>query len=80
VTDDTVNQIARRVAIHQAVDEIVDARRRLYEDGTADALHAALGHLSAVALDDPLTTEGAWREVAAIAQDQLENGMERRAR
>jgi hypothetical protein len=71
--------IDRRVAVHQAVDEIVDARRRLYEDGTADALHDALGHLSAVALDDPLTVEQAWQVVAAIAQGQLERAMEERA-
>jgi hypothetical protein len=81
VTDDTVNQTARRVAIHQAVDRIVDARRRLFGDETWVALSDALRHLSAVALaSHPAAVEGAWRAVAAIAQGQLEQAMEERAR
>jgi hypothetical protein len=75
------DQTARRVAIHQAVDQIVDARRRLFGDETAEAPSDALRHLSVVALDDnPDAVEGAWRAVAAIAQGQLEQAMEERAR
>ncbi len=81
--DDTVNQTARRVAIHQAVDEIVDARRRLFgrmDEAPPYALSDALRYLSAVAEDDhPDAVEGAWRELAAIAQGQLEQAMEARA-
>jgi uncharacterized protein with von Willebrand factor type A (vWA) domain len=78
VIDDTANQTARRVAIHQAVDRIVDVRRQMGGDGTAEALSDALDHLSAVALDDGGV--GAWEAVAAIAQGQLEQALEARAR
>ncbi len=78
--DDTINQTARRVAIHQAVDEIVDARRQIYGDETWVALSDALRHLSAVAVGGhPDAPEGAWQAIAAIAQGQLEHAMEERA-
>ncbi len=82
--DDRVNRTARRVAIHQAVDEVVDARRQVFGDETAYALRNALLHLStvahAVAHDKhSVAVEGAWRVIAAIAQGQLEQAMEARA-
>lgn len=76
--DDRVNQTARRVAIHQATDKIVDARLQMGGDAPAEALSDALDHLSAVALGEDLT-EHAWQAVAAIAQGQLERAMEERA-
>jgi hypothetical protein len=83
VIDDRANRIARRVAIHQAVDEIVDGRRRVFGDETGVALSDALRHLSTVALDGPVAPEkawqAAWQAVAAIAQGQLEQAMEERA-
>ncbi len=83
MTDHRANRIAGRVAIHLAVDGIVDARRQMGGDGpaetTAEALSDALDHLSAVALGEDLT-EPAWQAVAAIAQGQLEAAMEARAR
>jgi DNA-directed RNA polymerase specialized sigma24 family protein len=80
VIDDRINQTARRVAVHQAVDEIVKARRHVGDNEPGEALSDALDHLSVVALDDPPTAERAWQVVAAIAQSQLEQAMEDRAR
>lgn len=57
MTDDTVNQTARRVAIHQAVDKIVDARLQM-------------GHLSVPQGED--LSDYTWEALAAIAQGQLE--------
>jgi enoyl-CoA hydratase/carnithine racemase len=86
VSDETVNQTARRVAIHQAINGIVDARRRLFEraetpvDAT-EALVDALDHLATNLLNGPpAAVEHAWRAIAAIAQGQLEQAMEERAR
>jgi hypothetical protein len=86
VIDDTINQTARRVAIHQAVDEIVDARRRLCERAEApvdatEALVDALDHLATILLNRPPDAGAwrAWRAIAAIAQGQLEQAMEARA-
>jgi hypothetical protein len=77
VIDDRANQTARRVAIHQAVDGIVDARQEMGGDSTGEALSDVLDHLSAVALDNGGVK--AWEAVAAIAQGQLEQAMEARA-
>lgn len=80
MTDDTVNQIARRVAIHQAVDRIVDARRRLGHDART-AQDDVLLRLRVISSDPPShEVEGAWQAIAAIAQGQLEHAMEERAR
>jgi hypothetical protein len=75
------NQIARRVAIHQAVDRIVEARQEMGDNGPAEALSDALGHLSVVPLCAPSSrdVENAWRAVAAVAQGQLEEALEARA-
>jgi hypothetical protein len=81
VIDDRVNQTARRVAVHQVVDAIVDARRKMVGGGTAEALSDALDYLAGIPLYEPCSDEAytAWRAVAAIAQGQLERAMEERA-
>lgn len=82
MSDDSVNAIARRVAIHQAVDRIVDARQWMGGDGTAEALSDALDYLAGIPLYEPCSDEAytAWRAIAAIAQGQLEQAMEARAK
>lgn len=82
---DDVNATAR-VAVHQAVDGLVDARQRRFaahdhDDTANDALSEVLSRLAVVALDGHRDgVEGAWQCIAAVAQGQLEQAMEDRAR